>query len=125
MVTLANVPTGMNALRIADGMLAIMLAGGVPPQVAGWAMDRFALYIAADAYEGSIHFNRQVASGLSVEDYVQKYFGGVQDFYQSLPKDQFPTITKHLESVMGGDDEERFAFGLDMLIRSLATYVPQ
>lgn len=121
-VTLANVPTGPNALRIAEGMFAIMIAGGVPPQVAGWAMDRFALYIGADAYEGSIHFNRQVASGLSVDDYVEKYFGGVKGFYESLPKDQFPTITTHVEALMGGDDESRFEFGLDMLIRSLATY---
>lgn len=38
-VALATVPTAPNALRIAEGMLAIMLAGGVPVRVAGLSLD--------------------------------------------------------------------------------------
>ncbi len=123
-VSLANIPTGPNALRMAEGMLAIMLAGGVPPKVAGWALDRLSLYIGADAYEGSLLYNRRVASGLSVDDFFAEYVGRVRDFYNSLPRDKFPLISAHVSDLMGGDGDARFEFGLDMLIRSLATYVP-
>jgi AcrR family transcriptional regulator len=121
-VNLGNIPTSPNALRIADRMMAIMLAGGVPPKVAGWALDRLALYICADAYEGAILFKRQQDSGLTPEQFHEKYFTSVREFYGRLPADQFPTLAKHVSDMMGGDDESRFAFGLDMIIRSLATY---
>jgi hypothetical protein len=123
-VSLANIPTGRNMLRFADGLLAILIGGGVPPKVAGWALDRFALYIAADAYEASLYVNRQQASGLSQDEFMERYMGGVATFYQNLPAEVFPTLSQHVESLMGGDGDARFDFGLEMMIRSLATYVP-
>ncbi len=122
-ISLGNIPTGANALRIADRTMAIMLAGGVPPHVAGWALDRMALYICADAYEGSVIFKRQQESGLTPDEFVETYYTSVRNFYSSLPSDQFPTLAKHVGDMMGGDDESRFAFGLDMIVRSLGTYI--
>ena len=123
-VSLAIIPTGANALRIAEGMFAIMLSGGVPPKVAGWALDRLALYIAADAYEESLIANKQAASGKSMEEFFSEYLVGIREFYENLPPDRFPNIAAHVDELMGGDGDDRFEFGLDMLIRSLATYVP-
>jgi AcrR family transcriptional regulator len=125
MVSLGTIPTSPNALRIADRMMAIMLSGGVAPQAAGWALDRLALYIAADAFEGSILYKRHQESGLPYDEFVEQYFGGVRDFYMSLPADRFPTLAAHLGDLMGGDGDERFEFGLDMIIRSLETYREQ
>lgn len=122
-VSLANIPTGMNTLRIADGMMAILLAGGVPPRVAGWTLDRLALYIAADAYEDSLYANRQQASGLPMDKFIEQYVSGIGEFYRSLPADRFPTLATHVEYLMSGDGSKRFEFGLDMIVRSLGTYV--
>ncbi|HKD96822.1 MAG TPA: TetR/AcrR family transcriptional regulator [Micromonosporaceae bacterium] len=122
-VSLANIPTGAGALRIADRMMAIMIAGGVPPKVAGWTLDRLALYVGADAYEESLYTNRQLASGLSMEKFIEQYIGGIREFYEHLPRDQFPTLSTHVEDLVGGDGDARFEFGLDMIVRSLATYV--
>jgi AcrR family transcriptional regulator len=124
-VSLANIPTGPHALRVADGMLAILLAGGVPPRVAGWFLDRVALYIAADAYEGSLYEKRQKASGLPPEEFMTEYVGGIRSFYENLPPDRFPALSANVDALMGGDGDERFGFGLDMMIRSLATYAPE
>jgi AcrR family transcriptional regulator len=123
-VSLANVPTGPNALRISEGMLGIMLAGGVPPQVAAYALDRLALYIAADAYEGTLYRKLWLDSGLSREDFMESYFGKIREFFQNLPADRFPLLTTHVDELMSGDSDQRFEFGLDMLIRSLDTYTP-
>jgi AcrR family transcriptional regulator len=121
-VSLANIPTGHNTLRAADRMFAIMLAGGVPPRVAAWALDRISLYIAADSYESSLYTKRQVSSGLTEQQFMERYIADVRAFYDHLPADKFPHLAKHLGDLTGGDSEERFEFGLDMLIRSLATY---
>ncbi|WP_203920075.1 TetR/AcrR family transcriptional regulator [Rugosimonospora africana] len=122
-VSLANVPTGPNALRLAEGMMALMLAGRVPPLVAAYAIDRLALYIAADAYEGTLFYKRRVEAGQSHEEFTEAYFDSVRSFFTSLPPDRFPLLSKHVDALMSGDSAQRFEFGLDMLIRSLATYV--
>jgi AcrR family transcriptional regulator len=124
-VSLASIPVGQNALRIAETMLAIMIGGGVPAQAAAWAVDRISLYINAEAYEGSLFANKLRDSGQAPENYLAGYFGQIADYYRSLPRDRFPHIVDNVELLMAGDGEERFEFGLDMLIRSLATYVPK
>jgi AcrR family transcriptional regulator len=123
-ITLANIPTSLNALRIADRIFAIMLAGGVPPRVAGWALDRLSLYIGADAYEDSLYDKRRRSTGLTEEEYMAKYVADVRSFYEQLPPDEFPHLSAHLGDLMSGDGDERFEFGIDMLIRSLSTYEP-
>jgi AcrR family transcriptional regulator len=122
-VSLATVPTGPNGLRVSEGMMAIMIAGGVPPQVAAYAIDRLALYIAADSYEGTLFHKRRTATGQSREEFEQNYRTSIRAFFTSLPPDRFPLLTTHVDALMAGDSDQRFTFGLDMLIRSLATYV--
>src|SRR2546423_3980074 len=43
---LAMVPTNLETLRVNEGIFAIILAGGIDPQTAAWAMDGMSLYVA-------------------------------------------------------------------------------
>jgi hypothetical protein len=113
----ATVPSGPNALRISEGMLGIMLAGGIPPQIAAWSLDRLFLYIVSDAYENSLQ-TENLASGTNLEEYYQ----GFTDHYRALPADRFPHIRAHAEVLTSGDGAARFEFGLDMLIDGLARH---
>ncbi|GAA3285591.1 hypothetical protein GCM10020218_045800 [Dactylosporangium vinaceum] len=47
-------PGNRDTLRVGEGMLAILLAGGIAPQTAAWAMDALSLYVAAYALERSM-----------------------------------------------------------------------
>jgi AcrR family transcriptional regulator len=125
LVAMANLPTGPNALRMGEAFLAITLAGGVPPQQAAWAIDRISLYIVADAYEGSLYQLRQKASGQSMEEFIEDYFGKMKAYYRSLPPKLFPATTEHLDVMMSGDGDERFGFGLEMMMRSLESFAVQ
>ncbi|MEU7822824.1 TetR/AcrR family transcriptional regulator C-terminal domain-containing protein [Catellatospora sp. NPDC049133] len=87
-------------------------------------MDRVALYISADAYEGSLYQARQRASGKPVEEFVADFFGQVHDYYRTLPPARFPFLYEHADVLVQGDGEVRFEFGLELLISGLDRYLP-
>lgn len=120
---MANIPTGASALRTADGLMAILLAGGLPPRVAGWALDRIFLYVSADAYEEALYAAKVRESGQSEEEFIKKFFGDLHAYYKALPPQRFPMLVAHADALMSGDGVDRFEFGLDMLLDGLARYV--
>ncbi|MEU4409257.1 TetR/AcrR family transcriptional regulator [Streptosporangium sp. NPDC023963] len=122
-VGLAGIPTGPNALRVAEGQLAVMLAGGVPPRAAALMIDRLGLYVCSDAYEGSLYVNRQRGSGKDLASFLGEFFGQIAAFYRSLPVDRFPNIVAQVDTLMAANGTERFEFGLDLLLRGLVSHV--
>jgi len=119
LVGLANLPTGPNALRMGEAFVSIMLAGGVPPQTAAWGMDSIGLYTTASAYERSLYLLRQKRSGKEAEVFFDEYFGQMRAYYESLPASRFPSMHKHMEEMFTGGEQERFLFGLDLMIDGL------
>ncbi|MFE3449520.1 TetR/AcrR family transcriptional regulator C-terminal domain-containing protein [Nonomuraea sp. NPDC059194] len=122
-VSLARVPLGPNSLRLGEAMLAIMIEGGVPPAIAAIALDRIVMFVAADAYEGSLYTTRQRTSGMDVETFVADSFGQVADYVRALPADRFPYFTRYADELVNPGGEERFELGLDLMIAGLATHV--
>ncbi len=122
-VSLANVPLGANSLRVGEAMLAIMIEGGVPPAIAAIALDRIVMFVAADAYEGSLYRTRQRDSGMDVETFVADSFGAIADYVRSLPADRFPYMARYADELVGPGGEERFEVGLDLMITGLVAHV--
>ena len=60
---LAMVPTNLEALRVGEGILAILLAGGIEPQTAAWTLDAMSLYVSAYALEQSLVQQRRRTRG--------------------------------------------------------------
>ena len=54
-VALANIPTGGNALRAAEALLATLRAGGIADQPAAWGCDILPLIATATVVEGDIY----------------------------------------------------------------------
>ncbi|MEV4067335.1 TetR/AcrR family transcriptional regulator C-terminal domain-containing protein [Nonomuraea dietziae] len=123
-VSLANIPTGPNALRLAEGMMAIMVEGGVPPRAAAIAIDRIGQLVAADAHEGSLYRGMQRASGMESEEFVAEHFRQIEEYMRSLPADRFPYLARYADEMVKPSGDERFAFGLDLMIAGLAAQVP-
>ncbi|MDF5752348.1 TetR/AcrR family transcriptional regulator C-terminal domain-containing protein [Spongiactinospora sp. TRM90649] len=121
-VAIANIPSGPNALRVAEAEMAIMIKGGVPPRIASWMLDRLNLYIAADVYEGALYQARRRASGKDIGDFMHDYFAQIGDYYRTLPKDRFPMMAGHVDDLLEGGGNVRFEFGLDLLLSGLARF---
>jgi AcrR family transcriptional regulator len=114
-VALGRVPLGPNALRVAELTMTILRGGGVPDQAVAWAVDVVGTYVAADAIESAMLVDRQRSGQDPVE-----YIGRVGRYFASLPAARFPTITALSAQLVAGDGDDRFAFGLQLLISGLA-----
>ncbi|MFJ2634941.1 TetR/AcrR family transcriptional regulator [Streptomyces sp. NPDC087422] len=113
-----GVPTGENAMRTAEGVLAILAAGRLPVQVCAYGVDALALYVtAAAAEEAALAFSTGVTTA-GKDDFLAQ----VRDYYKSLPSGQFPVITGMVDELMRDVGDERFEFGLDLLVSGLARH---
>jgi AcrR family transcriptional regulator len=109
---LAVVPTNAETLRVNEGMLAIVLAGGVAPQTAAWAVDALVLYVNAFCLETSL-ITRQVdreAWDVSREE--------LQARFTALP-DTFPNTRRYAAELTSGSPLDRFAFTLTLIVGAL------
>jgi AcrR family transcriptional regulator len=122
---LAHIPVGPQALRVSNAAMEIMLAGGLPPQYAAWALDRIFLYITADAYEGSLLAAKTRAMGQTVEEFFGEFATRMREYYQALPPDRFPALVANVDALLSGGGDERFEFGLSMLVDGLQRYVDE
>jgi AcrR family transcriptional regulator len=107
---LAMVSTNLDVLRVNEGMLAILLAGGIEAQTAAWAIDSLWLYVCAYALERSL-----VPQG---EEWVGSRKELVERF-GALPADQFPQVRRYAFQLTAGVGHERFDFTLDLMIGNL------
>jgi AcrR family transcriptional regulator len=107
---LAMVATDLDVLRVNEGMLAILLAGGIEPQTAAWAIDALWLYVCAYTLERSL-VPQADEWVVSRKELVQRF--------AALPADQFPQIRRHAFQLTAGIGHERFDFTLNLMIANL------
>ena len=118
---LATIPTMEGGLRAAEGIMAICLAGGVPPQTAAWFCDLAALYVSAIAAEESIWVERAraaAAGGRAMDE--TRMVDEIRRLFAGLPPEIFPVLSANAEAMTAGDGDQRFEFGLGLLVAGLA-----
>lgn len=115
--TLAMVSTNLETLRVGEGILAILLAGGIEPRTAGWARDALSLYVSAYALEQSLvqqrrqHQDQDQEWVLSHEELL--------DRFTALPAEKFPQTRRHAAELISGTGHDRFEFALGLLMNNL------
>jgi len=111
----AVAPSNLDTLRVSEGLLAIMLAGGVAPQAAAWAIDALLLYVSAYSLEVSLvdpQLIRNQDSWVVSRDELMRRF-------TSLP-DSFPQTRRYAAELTAGTGHDRFDFTLNLMIDGLA-----
>ncbi|MFJ4657741.1 TetR/AcrR family transcriptional regulator [Nocardia sp. NPDC088792] len=117
---LAMVSTNLDVMRVSEGMLGILLAGGIEPQTAAWAIDALSLYVSAYALEHSLVTQRQSKAG---DDWVLSRDELVSRF-TALPEDQFPQTRRYANELTSGTGHERFDFTLGLIVDNLTRTRP-
>ena len=113
---LANVPTAPNASRAADRMLGLLRAGGVDDRSAAWFLDVVSLYLNAASFETSIY----VEQGREHDEVDEQ----IREGFEQLDLDELPNIRSMMPLLLSGDGDERFAFGLQLMIDGLLNTEP-
>ncbi|MFF3561108.1 TetR/AcrR family transcriptional regulator [Streptomyces sp. NPDC002574] len=113
-----GIPSGPNALLNAEAMLGILKAGGLSDRVCSYGVDALALFITATAVEDSQRAQGFGASEVSLEEQVAR----AREYFASLPPDRFPHITGMVDALTRSEGDERFEFGLDLLVSGLARH---
>jgi AcrR family transcriptional regulator len=114
----ALAPSNLDTLRVSEGMLAILLAGGIEPQTAAWAIDSLTLYVNAYSLEISlVNQRRRHSDGgwvVSRDELLRRY--------AALPADGFPHTKSHATELASGTGHDRFDFTLGLMIDGLGHY---
>jgi AcrR family transcriptional regulator len=113
------IPTMEGGLGAAEGILAIALAGGVTPQAAAWFCDLCAAYVGAVAYEETIWISRENSTAAGEQPDHELLDEQLRAMMASLAE-RFPLIGRYAQEMTAGDGDERFEFGVDVLVSGLA-----
>jgi AcrR family transcriptional regulator len=110
---LAIVPTNLETMRVNEGMFAIVLAGGIDPQTAAWAIDALTLYVNAYCLEASLRdqVTRNGDNWIVSRDELLRRFA-------ELP-DTFPQTKRYAAELTSGTGHDRFDFTINLILDGL------
>ena len=112
--TLGMIPTGPNALAATDWLIGLLQAAGLPDRTVAYACDLLPLYAGAVAFEEGI-----LESRLAPE-HAEAYVAELQAYFTSLPAERYPHLVALVGPLMANEGDDRFEFGLDVLVAGLA-----
>jgi AcrR family transcriptional regulator len=118
-LSLGRIPSGPSLARFAEWLFQLLVPVGVPDQVIAYVGDLLSLYVGAYAFEESLGPPSPTGEPMSAEQIAAMF----RDYLRSLPAEQFPHVHRAAGLLFGGDADERFEFGMAVLIRGIQSYV--
>ncbi len=104
-------PSGPNSLRLLESLLALLDEAGVEPGAAAWGVDLLLQYATATAAEHGTRDQRPDATG--EESDLAAALG-------TVTADAYPHICALKGVLLAGEAEERFRWGIDVLLVGIA-----
>jgi hypothetical protein len=117
-ISLGRLPSGPALARITEWLFALLTPVGIPDRVIAYLGDLASLYVGAYAFEESLGVASPTGEDLPPEQIVAMLRG----YLLSLPADRFPHTHRAIGELFAGDPDERFEFGLDVIVRGIGTY---
>ncbi|MFL6109305.1 MAG: TetR/AcrR family transcriptional regulator [Marmoricola sp.] len=120
--SMGMIPTEHDLLAVTERLLALLAAGGVPDQYCAWFVDVASLFVSSVAMEEDIWRERAseaIAAGRDRSELEDAEVAGVRHVFETLPPDEFPLLLAMAATMTTGSGEERFAFGVDLLVSGL------
>jgi AcrR family transcriptional regulator len=121
--TLGMIPLQPRLLMVTERLIALLKAGQVADQHCAWFVDVASLYVASVAVEEDIWRERHRAQGGATHDHTdhidEAVVAEVRQVFESLPAENFPLLSAMAGSMTAGSGDDRFAFGVDLLVGGL------
>lgn len=121
-ISIGRIPMGPNALRLSEGVLAILRAGGLPPHL---AVQGYLLLISTvngfTVDETGVEDGTDPSSNAPLDPASHQQAANMaRDYIASLPAGLFPTMTALAGEFALADPDERFELLIDIFIDGLA-----
>ena len=117
-ISLGRVPSGPSVVLLTEWLFTLLTPVGIPDKVIAYLGDLFGLYVGAFTFEETLVPGPVTGPGMSGEEFVAM----LKDYVMTLPPDRFPHTLRAVDLIFGGDRDDRYAFGIDMMLRGLESY---
>ncbi|MGA9161052.1 MAG: TetR/AcrR family transcriptional regulator C-terminal domain-containing protein [Actinomycetota bacterium] len=117
-ISLGRIPSGPTLALLTEWLFELLRPVGIPDRIIAFTGDLMGLYTGAFAFEESLGIASPTGEELPPEEIVRM----LRDYVASLPEDRFPNTRGAADVLFSGDQDERYRFGVDLLIRGLETY---
>src|SRR3954469_17287844 len=114
LLAMTHIPTGENAMRSVESMLALLKAGGASDQAAAYAGDLLSMYVTAIAYETSLY-----RTLYQDPEHERREVEQLAERFAAIDPQRYPTLAALGPAMTLGDGDERFELGMDVLINGL------
>ncbi len=115
-LTLGRVVVTPSMLAMGERVLSELRSAGMPDQVAAFVGDLCGLYVSAFAYELDV---------TPLAGHEQDFLAQFTAWIKSLPAGRFPNTVALADAAVAGTAEQRFEWGMDVIIRGLASYLKE
>jgi AcrR family transcriptional regulator len=120
-ISLGRVPTGPSLAVFTEWLFTLLKPVGIPDRVIAYLGDLFGLYSGAFAFEEGLGSQTVTGPDLTAE----QFFTMLRNYIADLPEDRFPHTRRAVDLLFDDDREARYMFGVDLMIRGLASYADQ
>jgi Tetracyclin repressor-like, C-terminal domain len=117
-LSFGRIPGGPTLALYTEWLFTLLKPVGIPDRVISYLGDLFGLYVGAYAFEESLGVSSPTGEDLPPEQIMEMFRG----YVLSLPEDRFPHTRGAVDLLFTGSPDERYAFGLDLMLRGLETY---
>jgi AcrR family transcriptional regulator len=117
-ISMGRIPLGRTLALTSEWLFELLRPVGIPDRVIALVADLAGLYVGAFTFEESLGLSSPTGEDLPPEEIIEL----LRNYFQSLPADRFPHTRGAADLLLAGDPDDRFEFGIDIIIRGLATY---
>jgi TetR/AcrR family tetracycline transcriptional repressor len=117
-LSFGRIPAGPETALVAEWLFTLLQPVGIPDRAIAYIGDIAGLYVGAYCFEESLGYASPTGEEMPPEQIVQM----MRDYMMSLPPERFPRTIASLDLLFAINPEERFEFGLDLLIAGLESY---
>jgi len=117
-LSFGRVPVGPELAMVTEWLFNLLQPVGIPDRAISYLADVAALYVGAYCFEESLGLLSPTGEDIAPEALAQM----MKDYMRALPADRFPRTLAALDLLFSFNPEERFEFGLDLLISGLERY---
>ena len=103
---------------LTEWLFTLLQPVGIPDRAIAYIGDVAGLYVGAFCFEESLGVSSPTGEDLPPEQIVEMFRG----YMQSLPAERFPRTLASLDLIFEFNPEDRFEFGLDLMISGLEKY---